>query len=381
MHRVEEELGLGGGDRRRGCRDRRAGLTRKPGRRGRRTLSRCGSPGSRRSRSCSGEPRHRRSSARSRCEAPRSTSRTCPARRRTRRSPSTRRDPNVLLAGLEQLPRGTQRIYSSTDGGLTWKARSRSRRADDLQAACPSDPGVAIDLTGRQYYSYDRATPCNAQGSSRVYVLARPGPSAAWSQPVLVAKLGTRALRRQAGDRRRRVRGEPAQKPRLRRLVARRPQHGSSIVLSHSDDGGRTWSAPVRVSGPGERRRSPTSRSPSPRNGTVYVAWTDETHYSVRIARSTDGGRHFGPRAAGGRVLDHPDPALRHRHRRRGRAALVHPGRPDRRRRHLRRALQRPRLRQLHGHELHRGRGRVALDLRQPAQARRRLSGDDRSIA
>ena len=31
---------------------------------------------------------------------------------------------------------------------------------------CPSDPGVAIDLTGRQYYSYDVATPCNAQGSS-----------------------------------------------------------------------------------------------------------------------------------------------------------------------------------------------------------------------
>ena len=31
------------------------------------------------------------------------------------------------------------------------------------------------------------------------------------------------------------------------------------------------------------------------RNGSVYVAWTDESHYEIRITRSTDGGRHFGP--------------------------------------------------------------------------------------
>ena len=61
-------------------------------------------------------------------------------------------------------------------------------------------------------------------------------------------------------------------------------------MLSHSDNGGVTWSAPVRVSGPGENDVTYVTLAAA-RNGTVYVAWTDETNYSVRIVRSTDGGR------------------------------------------------------------------------------------------
>ena len=203
------------------------------------------------------------------------------------------RDRDVLLAGSNSFLEGTQRIYGSTDGGLTWKSSITITPPGDVQNACPSDPGVAIDFTGRQYYSYDRATPCNVQGSSRVYVLTRPGPAAAWSQPVLVAKLGSARF----DDKPAIAVDASAASPHGNRVyvawsrVARNTN--SSIVLSHSDDGGTTWSAPVRVSGPGENDVTYAAVATA-RNGTVYVAWTDESNYSVRIVRSTDGGRRFG---------------------------------------------------------------------------------------
>jgi hypothetical protein len=201
---------------------------------------------------------------------------------------------DVLLAGSNSLLEGTERIYSSTDSGSTWTSAIAVRPADDIATACPSDPGVAIDLTGRQYYSYDLATPCNAQGTSRVYVVVRAGPTAAWSQPILVAKLGKARFDDKPAIA---VDASPVSPHRNRVYVvwsriARNTD--SSIVLSHSDDGGRTWSAPVTVSAKSETDVIYASVAAA-RNGAVYVAWTDDSSYSVRVVRSTDGGRHFGP--------------------------------------------------------------------------------------
>ncbi len=202
-------------------------------------------------------------------------------------------NPDVLLAGSNSLLEGTQRIYSSTDGGVNWASSITVRPAADIASACPSDPGVAIDLTGRQYYSYDVATPCNAQGSSRIYVLMRAGAQAVWSAPVLVARLGGARFDDKPAIA---VDDSPAS-PHTNRVyvvwsrIARNTN--SSVVLSHSDDGGRTWSPPVTVSAKAEPDVIYASVAVA-RNGTVYVAWTDDTNYSVRVVRSTDGGRHFG---------------------------------------------------------------------------------------
>jgi hypothetical protein len=202
-------------------------------------------------------------------------------------------NPAVLLAGSNSLLEGTQRVYSSTDGGLTWQSAVALPPAADIDSACPSDPGVAIDLTGRQYYSYDLATPCNAQGTSRIYVVVRPDPAAEWSAPILVAKLGRARFDDKPAVG---VDTSPGSRHRNRvyvvwTRVARNTS--SNIVLSSSDDGGVTWSAPVNVT-----RRSGDDLTYASvavgRNGTVYVAWTDESHYAVEVARSTDGGRHFG---------------------------------------------------------------------------------------
>jgi hypothetical protein len=202
-------------------------------------------------------------------------------------------DPNVLLAGSNDVLHGTQLVYSSTDGGAKWTSSITVRPSADIAGACPSDPGVAIDLTGRQYYSYDVATPCSSQGTSRIYVLVRSDPAAAWSAPILVARLGGARFDDKPAIA---VDASPVSPHRNRVYVvwSRVARNTSSrIVLSHSDDGGATWSAPVAVS-PDDGHDVTYASVAVARKGTVYVAWTDETTYSVRILRSTDGGRRFG---------------------------------------------------------------------------------------
>src|SRR6478736_7494830 len=91
------------------------------------------------------------------------------------------RDDRILLAGSNSLLEGAERIYSSTDGGTTWSTSTLTPPVANLHSTCPSDPGVAIDRTGRQYFSFDRSTPCTSDAPSRVYVASREGPHAAWS--------------------------------------------------------------------------------------------------------------------------------------------------------------------------------------------------------
>lgn len=203
------------------------------------------------------------------------------------------RNDRVLLAGSNSLLEGTERSYSSTDGGSTWATATTFPAPQSLHAACASDPGVAIDRLGRQYFSYVRAAPCSSQGIYRVYLVTRPGPDAPWSTPIIVAPLGAARLddkptiavdNSPASPHRNRV---YLAWSRLSRITA------FSIVISHSDNGGRSWSRPVTVSRAGmENTYASVATS---RNGAVYVAWTDMTNFGLKIARSTDGGAHFGP--------------------------------------------------------------------------------------
>jgi hypothetical protein len=204
------------------------------------------------------------------------------------------RNPKILLAGSNSVLEGTQRVYSSLDGGSTWHAAITIPPAEELASACPSDPGLAIDLSGRQYYSYDVATPCNAQGSSHIYVLTRPNATAAWSGPILVARLG----RARFDDKPAIAVDASPSSPHRNRVyiswtrVARNTS--STIVISSSDDGGRHWTTPVAV--PKRSGDDLTYASVATgRRGDVYVAWTDQSRYGVRVARSVDGGRHFAP--------------------------------------------------------------------------------------
>jgi hypothetical protein len=197
----------------------------------------------------------------------------------------------VLLAASNSVREGTMRLYSSTDGGATWTTTTAYPAPKRLADACAADPWTGIDLTGRQYFSFLRSSPCR-KAPARLYVITRSGPNAPWSRPVLVARLG---------------RARFDDKPALAVDTSQASEHANrvylawsrvsrlgvfSIVLSRSDDGGRTWSRPVKVNRTG-REESYASIAVS-RSGLVYVVWDDITNFHVNIARSTDGGAHFG---------------------------------------------------------------------------------------
>lgn len=198
----------------------------------------------------------------------------------------------VLLAGSNNLVEGTMPVYSSTDGGVTWQTGTTYPPPRSRSVSCAGDPGVGIDATGRQYYSYLRATPC-ASGKPRLFVVSRPGPDASWSKPVLVAHPGRSLF----DDKPAIAVDSSATSPYLNRVYVAwsRISHRGvySIVSSHSDDGGKTWSRPVKVSRDGSVL-SYASVAVS-RRGIVYVAWDEKSSFSLKIARSTDGGASFEP--------------------------------------------------------------------------------------
>jgi hypothetical protein len=202
-------------------------------------------------------------------------------------------NPQILLAGSNSIEEGIMRIYASSDGGGSWQTSTADPAPTDLHSSCASDPAVAIDTRGRQYYSFDRAVPCEVDAPQRIFVMTRYGPDAHWSPPRLVAPLGRAHLD-----------DKPAiaiDNSRVSRhagrvyLVWTRVQRNASFVvlISHSDDGGQSWSRPVKVNRTGSEL-SYASVAVS-RRGVVYVAWDDVGEFSLQLARSVDGGAHFGP--------------------------------------------------------------------------------------
>ena len=198
----------------------------------------------------------------------------------------------ILLAGSNSFMEGSMRVYTSGDGGATWTSSFLYPAPASYLTTCASDPGVAIDANGRQYFSFVRSTPCKT-GHAQLFVASRAGPTAAWGRPVLVNPLRTSVSDDKPAIA---VDSSPSSPHRNRVYTAwSRISHNGvfSIVLSKSDDGGRTWSRIVKVNRTGDQETYASVAVA--RNGTVYVAWDDPTGYRLEIARSTDGGAHFEP--------------------------------------------------------------------------------------
>ena len=197
----------------------------------------------------------------------------------------------ILLAGSNSFSEGTMRAYGSTDGGATWQATAVFPAPGRQGATCAADPGVAVDRTGRQYFSFVRSTPCQT-GHPRLYVASRHGPDGAWGPPVVVSALhGARFDDKPAIT----VDRSPASRFENRIYAAwTRVGHdgGFSILVSSSDDGGKAWTVPSKANRTGEQLSYVTLATS--RKGTLYVAWHDISAFHVNIAMSTDGGRTFG---------------------------------------------------------------------------------------
>lgn len=201
------------------------------------------------------------------------------------------RDDRILLAGSTSIDEGTMRIYTSDDGGATWRTATAHPPPARPSQSCSSDAGVAIALDGWQYYSFGRAVPCREGAPQRVYVVARPGPEGRWSRPVQVAALSGALFDDKPAIA---VDASPASRFRNRVYVAwtRVSRRGVfTIRLSRSDDHGRTWSPPVQVNRGGKHLTYASVAVA--RDGTVYVAWDDMGEFGIWIARSIDGGKTF----------------------------------------------------------------------------------------
>ena len=71
-------------------------------------------------------------------------------------------------------------------------------------------------------------------------------------------------------------------------------KNGNNVVLSYSDDGGVTFSAPVSVSGNFIGKTGGIGADPYvTSDGTLHVAWQDYAHGVIADASSTDGGNTF----------------------------------------------------------------------------------------
>ena len=200
-------------------------------------------------------------------------------------------DAGTLLAGSNSIAEGTMRIYSSTDDGDTWDTTTAHPPPPRPLDSCSSDPGVAIDGQGRQYYSFVRAEPCRDGARQHVFVITRASSEDSWSSPIRVASLGTARLDDKPAIG---VDNSPASPHRGRVYLAWTRvlrNVAFTIVLSHSDDGGKTWSRPVKVNREG-RVLTYASVAVGP-TGAVYVAWDDVDEFGIWMARSTNGGASF----------------------------------------------------------------------------------------
>jgi hypothetical protein len=205
------------------------------------------------------------------------------------------RDPQVLLAGSNSFGEGRTRAYGSTDGGASWT----SAQAPPLPAGYTGqvDPSVGIDARGREYFSFLSFAPSRV---GLLFVSTRPGAHGRWSVPRKVdpAVAGLAPYATDDKD----VLAVAADGRRVylawsRYLSWTRPARvRNSVMISHSDDGGRTWSRPLAVATTTAREPLFFATVAVAASGTVYVGWQSgfQSHERrVFVARSNDGGLHF----------------------------------------------------------------------------------------
>jgi hypothetical protein len=140
----------------------------------------------------------------------------------------------------------------------------------------------------------------SAVGTPELFVARRADARAPWTtpaNPVAALFAGDALLPGEADDKTWLAVDVSPRSPHLNRAYVVWTRSGGAdgirVLLSHSDDGAHTWSAPVRVNDRSLADGAITSVAIGP-GGDVYVTWDDIAARTISIARSTDGGAHFG---------------------------------------------------------------------------------------
>ena len=203
------------------------------------------------------------------------------------------KSPSVLIASSNSIV-APMSVYTSTNGGLSWTAQPVPPDAPD--GLCLGDPAVAIDTRGREYFAFLRDEPCAGRDerSTALLVATRAGSSGPWAVPR--ESLAGPLQPGESNDKPAIAADTSASSPHRDRVyVAWARAVGSDIhhiVVSHTDDGGSSWSAPVTVDDSAVDSGYP-SVATGP-GGEVYVAWHPFEEDRTVIAASYDGGATFG---------------------------------------------------------------------------------------
>jgi len=206
-----------------------------------------------------------------------------------------------VIAGSNEIQRLPMRAMYSKDGGKSFTGvdlplpPARTNNGFDFG----SDPALAFDSRGTAYYSYIIVffSAGGAINGTEMAVARSTDGGATWSATFFAPQTGE---------------GQFNDKPMItvdtgaahhdRVYVSwdnatgnsSSAKNGNNVVISHSDDGGLTFSAPVSVSGNFTGRTGGIGASPYvTANGDVHVAWQDYAHFVIADAVSTDGGSTF----------------------------------------------------------------------------------------
>ena len=213
-------------------------------------------------------------------------------------------NPNVVIAGSNEIQRLPMRAMVSADGGAAFTGVDlplpppRTSRGFDFG----SDPGLAFDSNGVAYYSYIVVFFGAGGGinGTEMAVARSSDHGATWAATYFALQTGTAQFNDKpmitvdtgvgAGHHTNRIyvtwdhaTGNSSS-----------TKNGNNVLLATSDDGGATFSAPVSVSGPFTGRTGGIGADPYVAgDGTLHVAWQDYAHGAILDAASTDGGRSF----------------------------------------------------------------------------------------
>jgi uncharacterized repeat protein (TIGR01451 family) len=174
-------------------------------------------------------------------------------------------------------------VFESIDGGLTW---SEGQPAGVEVYSLTSDPVTTFDQSGNGYFTL------LTRGPTGLDMLKKPA-GGSWQLPVVVDRTTSTDKQWIAADQDPKGTSPHAGNLYMSWTSFSGPVTG--IVFSRSTNGNTSWSAPIRITG-GDVQGSVPAVAP---DGTVYVVYGvsifNGPHSGyLRVAKSTDGGAHFG---------------------------------------------------------------------------------------
>lgn len=212
-------------------------------------------------------------------------------------------NPKQVVAGSNEIFRNPMRAYFSSDAGKTWGAVDLPLPPPIAQASVDfgSDPGVAWDLRGSVYYSYIvvffTKGFAKVVGSEMAVAHSTDGGQS-WNATYFALQTGANPF----DDKPMIAVDTHSTSPFANRVYVAWDLTGTDngddngVLVSHSTDHGRTFSAPTYaspVTGSAPRAVIGTSPFVAP-DGVFYVAWHANNANQIQIASSPNGGRSFG---------------------------------------------------------------------------------------